>query len=449
MKRQASSQSASRSKKKQKDASTPRRPLSAYNIYFKLVRPVLIETHERGEKQPDFDTHLENAIKSGKTKAQGALFQAASRTLAERWKDMSPTERHPFEEQAQEEMKKYKIQLGAFEMKKAMEEKSQKSNGIKLKEAPKRTPSSSASGNDGSSSARTSTKGVVMPQQSNLSDSEATTISSKSDPSNKQGKVFVQQSSGVFMNNNSSNNNNSNNYYNNSSCYSESAPLFQGLELNTPNVVGSSDADSLVKNNNNNHNFTNQSSPSDLLTGAIVSMLMNQLANGGNVNNNNNNNNVALDLMQNIAANALMESLASDPTALLLLVILLLQANNNSNTTSSQPAPPTTNAPAPNPTAALLASLLQNNNNISGAGSFNPIQVQPTQDSQPAINIANLLTMNTNQQFPSNTPNVIQSSSPPNQADLLEKLSQLSEGERELLRSLVENKVMDLSQSPV
>ena len=57
MKRRASNkkQGTSRAKKtKQKDSDGPRRPLSAYNIYFKLVRPVLIETYERGDKQADF-----------------------------------------------------------------------------------------------------------------------------------------------------------------------------------------------------------------------------------------------------------------------------------------------------------------------------------------------------------------------------------------------------------
>ena len=85
MKRRASNkkQGTSRAKKtKQKDSDGPRRPLSAYNIYFKLVRPVLIETYERGDKQADFDKHLQNAIVAGKTKAQGALFQAASRTVS-------------------------------------------------------------------------------------------------------------------------------------------------------------------------------------------------------------------------------------------------------------------------------------------------------------------------------------------------------------------------------
>ena len=87
MKRAAPNKNAnagtSRAKKsKQKDSNVPRRPLSAYNIYFKLVRPVLIETHERGDKQADFDKHLQNAIIAGKTKAQGALFQAASRTVS-------------------------------------------------------------------------------------------------------------------------------------------------------------------------------------------------------------------------------------------------------------------------------------------------------------------------------------------------------------------------------
>ena len=49
---------------------------------------------------------------------------------------MTPAERDPFEHQAHEEMKKYKIQLGASETKRAADEKAANRSSIKLKESP-------------------------------------------------------------------------------------------------------------------------------------------------------------------------------------------------------------------------------------------------------------------------------------------------------------------------
>ena len=68
-KRSRSGPASSASAKRKKPKDMPRRPLSAYNMYFQEERKRTIEKYERGEKQDDFD------LPEGKDPSE-ALFQA-------------------------------------------------------------------------------------------------------------------------------------------------------------------------------------------------------------------------------------------------------------------------------------------------------------------------------------------------------------------------------------
>ena len=83
MKRAREESTTKRSPKKKSVLSEglPKRPPSAYNFFFKQERPLLLQRHKEGVETPDFDENLADAIKAGKEKETGALFQAASRTL--------------------------------------------------------------------------------------------------------------------------------------------------------------------------------------------------------------------------------------------------------------------------------------------------------------------------------------------------------------------------------
>lgn len=103
------------------------------------------------------------------------------------------------------------------------------------------------------------------------------------------------------------------------------------------------------------------------------------------------------------------------PAALLLLMILLLQGNGQNQQQSCNAAPQ-------NGATALLASLLANNLTQNSCGGSSQVPVQNIFNPTPAPSVP----------APS-VPAFIQDNG---QSTLIEKLSQLSEGEMELLKKL-------------
>ena len=109
-------------RKKPKDM--PRRPLSAYNLFFRAEREIIMDKYERGEDQADFQ--IPEAPKRGTDDAEkldpklikshnAAVFQAVARTIADRWKNMPKHLKTKYEDQAAVEMKKYRSRMEEYQ----------------------------------------------------------------------------------------------------------------------------------------------------------------------------------------------------------------------------------------------------------------------------------------------------------------------------------------------
>ena len=105
--------------RKPREKDMPKRPLSAYNLFFKDERQRILADLERGHLPEDYRTNATLAVKDrvdGK-RAGAAKFQAIARTIAVRWKALSEEDRKPSEKLAEQEMKDYKVKKEEYNRK--------------------------------------------------------------------------------------------------------------------------------------------------------------------------------------------------------------------------------------------------------------------------------------------------------------------------------------------
>lgn len=129
-----------------KPADMPKRPLSAYNIFFRDERERLLSAGSEG-KQGDADTVCSDEAKAGakkQKKPSGIGFANLAKTIASRWKELDDEVRAPYEKIAATEKKKYDELVADWRIKQSAKKKAQalakKEGSDERKAAPTREP---------------------------------------------------------------------------------------------------------------------------------------------------------------------------------------------------------------------------------------------------------------------------------------------------------------------
>jgi len=105
-------------KKKPKDK--PKRPLSAYNFFFKeerekILKVVLAEDPSKIQTNPEADDYLDEAA-IGRLKKEGGKvsFEEMGKIIGQRWKNIDPDRLSTYSEMASEDTERYKNEMQAY-----------------------------------------------------------------------------------------------------------------------------------------------------------------------------------------------------------------------------------------------------------------------------------------------------------------------------------------------
>ena len=119
-------------KNTKKPSDMPRRPLSAYNIFFKHTRGVILAEREDESAEGDPDVPADSKGAS--------LFAQLGRTIARRWKELPDEEMAKFKSMAEEDMKRYRKEMEEYHLNVARKTREETEALSLQKESAKQAP---------------------------------------------------------------------------------------------------------------------------------------------------------------------------------------------------------------------------------------------------------------------------------------------------------------------
>lgn len=93
-------------RRKKRNPGLPKRPLSAYNLFFAHIRPKIIEEREKGEDG------------STSPSSEKLSFEDLGRLIGKRWKALSDADRRSFEERAEKDSIRYRKEMEDYNTRK-------------------------------------------------------------------------------------------------------------------------------------------------------------------------------------------------------------------------------------------------------------------------------------------------------------------------------------------
>ena len=117
--------SGPRRRKSAKAPDAPKRPLSAYNIFFRDQREEIVEEHSQGILSDDMKQAMAISQQQYQTKKdQGlptkrmpGLFESLAKVIGKRWKALAKEERERYQELARQDMARYHKETEAYHQK--------------------------------------------------------------------------------------------------------------------------------------------------------------------------------------------------------------------------------------------------------------------------------------------------------------------------------------------
>jgi hypothetical protein len=97
---------------------TPKRPLSAYNYFFREQRNLMLEERSR---QKETGTLPELPVDPSGNQKKSSLFAMMGKTIAKRWKEIATEEHKKYKDLANEDLKRYRTEMDEFHLAQAKE----------------------------------------------------------------------------------------------------------------------------------------------------------------------------------------------------------------------------------------------------------------------------------------------------------------------------------------